>query len=513
MPNFDLTSLELQNADPINTEFLLRWTGDLSEFSFFVTGRAPNLRAAMWFKEADSTQWRRGTERRITQNTDIFLRPVSDPRYTGLRVYTRGVLGVTLAPETTYDFRLYVWDGNSAFRSNINALPTGTPLDFVEARLRTSRTQGLRQITATPDTNEVRVTLASTTTRTVIVYHRYRRLGRDWIDGTPRGYRVGANEQFGLTVGGDLYPNRDYEIQISDFADYNPHLPINTKTLNLVIPGVSDPSLSFDQTVGTFDLILGLDDWSMRTGELPAGYIQEPKADELLTLPSMLVQEFGYQLARRIGAGAFERADGSWRFISKTLWADQPLAAVFTLDRFKITEQTLRNELREQLDISEFRYTAWQFSQGGDDPTGEQSVTVRGDTNPTKTALSIDNRIDLGDLFIIIPGVPGNLRELIARFLEPTPLIVLADIQAILDDDTASAELHTIQPGQNLTIELPHTQGTVTYTGTLINKRIFGSNYGRLMSHRLTIWAHNAVLSTGEPLVWSQGNWNEKDWS
>ena len=152
MPNFDLTSLELQNADPINTEFLLRWTGDLSEFSSLVTGRAPNLRAAMWFKPADSTQWTHGVQRRITQNVDIFLRPVSDPTYTGLRVYTRGVLGVTLAPETTYDFRLYVWDPTSTFTPNLNALPTGTPLDSIAARLRTSRTQGLRQITAPPNT-------------------------------------------------------------------------------------------------------------------------------------------------------------------------------------------------------------------------------------------------------------------------------------------------------------------------------------------------------------------------
>ena len=510
MPNFDLTSLELQNADPINTEFLLRWTGDLSEFSFFVTGRAPNLRAAMWFKEADSNRWLRGSLRRITQNADIFLRPVSDPRYTGLRVYTRGVLGVTLAPETTYDFRLYVWDANSAFRSNINALPTGTPLDFVEARLRTSRTQGLRQITATPDTNEVRVTLASTTTRTVIVYHRYRRLGRDWIDGAPRGYRVGVNEPFELTVGGRLYPNRDYEIQISDFADYNPHLPINTKTLNLVIPGVRDPSLSFDQTIPTFTSILGLQDWSMRTGELPAGYM-----DERYRTTQQTVQEFGYRLAQRIGAGAFERSDGSWRFISKTLWADQPIAAVFTLDRFKVTQQTLRNELREQLAVSRVRYRAWQFTNldAGGDPTGEQTVVVRFDQDLTKLALSIDNTLDLGDQFVVIPGVPGGTRELEERLTEPVPLIVLADIQAILDEGTASTELHTIQPGQNLQIELPHTQGTVTYTGTLINKRVFGSNYGQLMSHRLTIWAHNAVLSTGEPLVWDQGNWNEKDWT
>ena len=157
MPNFNQTSLDLQNPDPIETQFLLRWTGDLSEFSFFSTGRQPNLRAAMWFKPADSTQWRRGTQRRITQNVAIFLTPVSDPTYTGLRFYSRGVLGITLEPETTYDFRLYVWDATvfGTFTANINALPTGTPLDFISAQLRTSRTQGLRIITVNPSQNQI----------------------------------------------------------------------------------------------------------------------------------------------------------------------------------------------------------------------------------------------------------------------------------------------------------------------------------------------------------------------
>ena len=153
MPNFNLTSLDLQSPDPIETQFLLRWTGDLSEFSFFSTGRQPNLRAAMWFKPVDSTQWRRGSLRRITQNSDIFLIPVSDPRYTGLRVYTRGVLGVTLAPETTYDFRFYVWDANSNFSPSISGLPTGTSLSNIQAQLRTSRTQGLRLLNTSPSPN------------------------------------------------------------------------------------------------------------------------------------------------------------------------------------------------------------------------------------------------------------------------------------------------------------------------------------------------------------------------
>ena len=358
MPNFNLTELSLRNPDPIETEFLARWTGDLSEFSFFSTGRQPNLRAAMWFKEADSAQWARGSLRRITQNTDVFLRPVSNPTYTGLRVYTRGVLGITLEPETTYDFRLYVWDGNSAFIANLNALPTGTPLDFISAQLRTSRTQGLRIITVNPSQNQIDYTLSSTTTRTLIVYHRYRRVGTtEWIDGTPQGERVSANQQFGLTVGPRLYPDRRWEVEISDFANYNPKLESTVDTDPIVIPGVVDPSLSFDQAVPTIRSTLGLADFDMTTGELPAGYIDEEYTN--FDADPILVREYGFQVSRRTGSGAFERSDGSWRFVSKTLWAEQTVAARFTLDRFKITQQSLRNELRDQLSISRASFTAW----------------------------------------------------------------------------------------------------------------------------------------------------------
>ena len=513
MPNFNLTNLTVRNPDPIDTELILTWNGDLSEFSFFVTGRQPNLRAALWFKEATSRTWARGANaRRITQNVDVYLTPVSDPTYTGSRVLERRSYLPPLTPETTYDLRFYVWDANSNFRSNLSRLPTGTSLSNIQAQIRTSRTQGLRLVTVAPSQNEIVYTLSSTTARTLTLYHRYRREGaEEWIDGIPQGVRA-SGQTFNLTVGGRLYPNRRYEVEISDFDDYNPKLESTVDTPNFTIPGIRDPSLSFEQVLPTLRSILGLADFDMRTGELPAGYIEESNTEDA---PS-LVRDFGYLLAQRVGAGAFERSDGSWRFISKTLWAEQQVAANFTLDRFKITEATLRNELRDQLTISSASFYLWSFSKtdSSGDATGQQQARINPlPANFRKIALQIDNELSIPGYFVMIPRIPGNTREIAARLEEGVPLIVLADIQGALDEGVLPPELWTIEPGQNLTVELPHPEGTVTYTGTLMNKRVFGSNYGRLMQHRLTVWVHSAMLNTGQPFTWGETNWTEGGWN
>ena len=163
--------------------------------------------------------------------------------------------------------------------------------------------------------------------------------------------------------------------------------------------------------------------------------------------------------------------------------------------------------------ISRASYYTWLSNAGTtDDPTNEQRIRLIPEANARKIALQLDSELNLSDYFVLIPDVPGGNREIIARLFEGVPLILLVDIQATLNHGIQSSELHTIEPGQNLTIELPHVEGNVTYTGTLINKRVFGSNYGRLMSHRLTIWTHSAMLSDGTVLIWDQGNWDEGDW-
>ena len=90
----------------------------------------------------------------------------------------------------------------------------------------------------------------------------------------------------------------------------------------------------------------------MLVGELPAGYIDRRLPDPQNQDKNVTVEQLGRELARRVVAGAFERSDGSWRFISKTFWDDQPVAAAFTADRFNITERSLRNEHRDRLAFS-----------------------------------------------------------------------------------------------------------------------------------------------------------------
>ena len=337
------------------------------------------------------------------------------------------------------------------------------------------------------------------------IYVRYRRSDRGdsepWAELDPQFVDSATTLRFATP---NLTPNRPYVAQVSVSPNYEPHLSTNFISLNLPIPGIIDPGRTFDQHVPFWRNTFRLSGFDLITGELPAGYIQPvktnvedlpPELNDLVTRKRELpVADFARELAERVVGGSFEDNQGNWRVISKTLWPDQPIRGVFTTDRFRITERSLRAELRERLSFERVKAQIYRGNVregfGFSDETIVEVVDV--EDNPAKAALYNDRTLDMSGLFTIITEVPGWSRENIALVAEDTPLIVLFDINAVIGGDAAPSELHDCQPGYNVQVELPSPTGFTTYTGMLMNKRIRMDTNGKI-THTLTVWVHETV--------------------
>ena len=346
------------------------------------------------------------------------------------------------------------------------------------------------------------------------IYLRYRRSDRPndpWAELTPQFASTATTLRF---ITPNLTPNRPYVAQVSLTPDYAVHLSTNFISLNLPIAGIIDPGRTFDQHVPFWRSIFGLSGYDLITGELPAGYIQPVRtnAEDLPNELNNLVQrkreiptaDLARELSKRTVAGSFEDNRGNWRAISKTLWQEQPIRGVFTTDKFRITERTLRAELRDRLSIKTVRAQVYRDNErtqfGDTDTTIVEVLDV--EDNPIKAALFNDRTLDMSGIFTIITEVPGWSRENVALVAEDTPLIVLFDINGVLDINTAPSELHECQPGFNVQVELPSETGTTVYTGMLMNKRIRVDTNGKV-THTLTVWVHETVevLDTFD-IVW-----------
>ena len=286
--------------------------------------------------------------------------------------------------------------------------------------------------------------------------------------------------------------------------------------------------MSFDRTVSYWRARMGLSSFSMRTGELPAGYIQWEHSNpdgypeeinavvtdsRVLSGKSIRVQDYLRDLASQVVGGTFERSDGSWYVLSKTLWEDQPVVGVFTTDDYRITERSLRSELRERLVTSEVQA---QVHRGnvidGNTVTDETIVSlVTSTSDARKAALNIDKALDLTRLFTIIQEIPGWSREQVALVAEPTPLLVVADVLDIHNEAIDALRLNRIELGNNIEIHLPRNGHTVAFTGTLVGKRVHMAQ--RVPYHRLTVWVHSERRIDAEVRVWDQGFWNQGVWA
>ena len=186
---------------------------------------------------------------------------------------------------------------------------------------------------------------------------------------------------------------------------------------------------------------------------------------------------------------------------------------VFTTNDYRITERTLRSELRERLATSE---VSAQVHRGnvidGTTVTDETIVAlVTSTSDARKLALNIDKTLDLTRLFTIIQEIPGWAREQVALVAAPSPLLVTADIIDVHDKGIDALRLNRIELGNNIEIHLPRDGHTVAFTGTLVQKRV-GVNQ-RVPYHRLTVWVHTERRLDVDTLVWDQGSWDQGVWA
>ena len=477
-----------------------------------------------WFLRLPSgNRW----ERRNIVSLISAQRPGRETRWSGIISPVSGGAWQNLQPVTRYDVSAS-FSPTSYFTSVVVSLP-GDISQTVTTSFTTTRNLRLRIDSQTFNRDRGETTFNIRPSYSGTAYYRYGRVG-DLDESGLITVTSGAVSRLTLR---EIFPDRDYEFQISEFADYDPALIRNWRQPNLEILGIINPALTFDRTVNFWRSALGLQSFSLITGELPAGYIQskhtniEELPDELNDIvtygKTIVAADLGRQLARRTVAGSFEQGDGSWKLVSKSLWDDQPVLYRFTKDRFRITSRTIRADIRDRLAISE---VSVQIFVGNErNATGDETQQTRVDVVPgldasdsglirTKIAQNIRRELDLTQLFTYIQQIPGWSRENVALIAEDTPRILIVDIAAQLDPGVSSRELHAAQPSDRISVELSHGDGTAIYTGTLITRRVHGAvaDSGALY-HRFTIWVDTIELLNRISLFWDQGNWDEGIWA
>ena len=186
---------------------------------------------------------------------------------------------------------------------------------------------------------------------------------------------------------------------------------------------------------------------------------------------------------------------------------------VFTPRNYRITERTLRSDLRTELATSSVDVQSFVANVQDPVPGQEQTITQfqRLQNDTTKFGLGLDRALDLTRLFTVITEVPGWSRENIALVGEPTPLLVVADIVDVHDEGIDALRLNRIEPGNNIEIHLPRGPHTVAFKGTLVQKKIGVTD--RVPYHRLTVWVHEERRLDLDTLVWDIGFWNEGVWA
>lgn len=276
----------------------------------------------------------------------------------------------------------------------------------------------------------------------------------------------------------------------------------------MALLGVADDTLTFDRTGQFWTDILGITNFNLFTGKLLAGYIEHGKIEDS---PDLTVRQTADALLARLVAGAFERADGSWRFICRSLWKDQPLfnevpdikqpeiSATYCNSRFDIIEASIEPELSQRA-----AYTGVEFTDYGairDDKTTNIRIGLERDS--VREALYGERRLNQRGLFIYTSSVAGSFREINALLREPVPIILKFSVSGNYDDDLnphGEAQLWGPQPGGRISVLL--TGGK--FSGTLMNRRVSESELSD-QEHELTVWVHS--VQTTEGLIQNEITW------
>ena len=515
------TDFNIGIVDHEKATFLIDYTGDLTDQplygqtaygTLFTLANSQYMRVA-YIREQGTTAWAKGAFKGIPR----YFAYVNgeDAGFTGIyEEFTRTWLTATewpaIEPETTYEIHVLIMRPNSTdeFSSILfSTLPdtppeTGdTSTDGFYGWVVLADIAGEFTTTAAPPVlnignlsvsqvnahNPVKITQAmrvqwSGTLYWEVTRHSTGAIEAEWTD-TIDDSSTAITREF------DAYPLRRYVVKTSEDSTFP---DAHTKKVlfcsdNFIVEGVLDPSASFDNVEEFWQNAMGLDDFSYEVGELPAGYVQY----DHVTPRQLTVAAMGRELAKRMVAGSFERSDGSWKMIAKSLWPERDNRGTLTLADFKIKEHTLRGDLEEKLVTSSVRFQTYLSSNSD----GLTSVYVTAQTDEAKLALYGETVLDQTGVFVYLPDVRGAYREIAALLAEPAPLVLTIDVDAVLDDDTQSELLRNLEPSYNMTFELDHPLGTVQHTGMLMTRRVFGNNGTRPPTHRLKVWIDNTEFT------------------
>ena len=214
---------------------------------------------------------------------------------------------------------------------------------------------------------------------------------------------VDASSSFWTWTVTGLTQNRKYVLEASRDSSYATKASVVFTTLNITIFGVVDPSAEMGQFANLWRLALGLTDFDMYTGDLPAGYADPKLADDPT---EMRVSALLGSLARRCSSIAVERSDGSWRLLRRDLLAFCLLGGERqTVDERAQTvlERTNANE-RPDAAVTEYSFTSW----GGRDGDAVVTVGSRLD-DPELRARYGERSMDVARQYVLVAQVPGSL--------------------------------------------------------------------------------------------------------
>jgi len=294
-----------------------------------------------------------------------------------------------------------------------------------------------------------------------------------------------------------LTQNRGYMLQASRDSSFATRAAVSFTTLNVAIAGVTDPSAEMGQFANLWRRTLGLADFDMRTGQLPAGYADPQLADAPV---EMRVSDMLTALAHRCSALPLERSDGSWRLLRRDMLefcelGSEPAQTV-DYDRHLVLEDTDENA-RAEAAVTAYSFKAW----GGQ--SGDAVVTVGNRLDDPATAAQYGDRTaDVPGQFVFVVQIPQALDAVRAEVAAGPPTVL--DLRLTGHNDGRG--LWAAQPGDCVAVD----SGGERRLCVLLSRGVRFAPAG-LGEHRLRCWVvaagdrPQAAGGTGLKLLWESG--------
>ena len=282
---------------------------------------------------------------------------------------------------------------------------------------------------------------------------------------------------------GRLFPNREYTVTVSQFANYtNPRESTLFTSQIEGVEGVEDTSLTMSQTVSFWRSVFDLEDLTIDTGpDFPVGLIPPDQGE--VTSRGLLKA-----LATRCIGGLFERNDGSLRIISRNRWLDQADLGLYSFKDFRFRRFTLRSDEENRLAITQVSYQQFVAATGDNFNTEIQTREIN---NINAVAEERYGRNEVRIPYFVLwqsNQLPQTLEPILQLIGGGAPLILSVDVLAELDANILSARLRALEPGRLATFEVMHDRGTIQHKGLIINKE-WRESQGRADPYwRVQVW-------------------------